>query len=254
VENSTGFGSRFGSPAEEVAYLKMIKEISGHQQRVYELLKLGLEEDDRVLDIGCGIWQSVRVFAGLGARSVGIDISGRTLASSPYGETRGRVSMANAYELPFGEGTFSKAMAVRALQWMDEPRRALAESFRVMKIGGGLVVAEVNWAAVEVGHEATDLTGRIVQGEHLGLPSPGLGPVIEELMVAAGYANVAAEVLIDELPNSLAVEAIRLADMVQLAVDRGEVGSENGAWWLESVRESGGVTRVPVVIAKGYKR
>ncbi len=45
----------------------------------------------------------------------------------------------DAYDLPFGDGTIDKVVCVNVLQTMKEPKRAIAESHRVLREGGEMV-------------------------------------------------------------------------------------------------------------------
>jgi SAM-dependent methyltransferase len=110
------------------------------------LRSLGLPESSRVLDLGCGAGTYVRLLAGLGHRAIGLDYSlpslERARAADPEGA--GAYVSGEAYQLPFGDGTFDLVVSIGVLQALAEPEAALAEIARVARPGGVVVVEGLN--------------------------------------------------------------------------------------------------------------
>jgi 7,8-dihydropterin-6-yl-methyl-4-(beta-D-ribofuranosyl)aminobenzene 5'-phosphate synthase len=94
-----------------------------------------------VLEIGCGTAHFTRWLNDLGLAAVGLDLSAamltqaRTLDSVPL--VRG-----DAYRLPFADGAFDLATLVTTLEFLEQPREALAEALRVAR--SGLVLGVLN--------------------------------------------------------------------------------------------------------------
>jgi SAM-dependent methyltransferase len=92
----------------------------------------------RVLDLGCGAGTEVGFLAGLGARSVGIDLSvdALTIASAEHGS--GRFVQADVTELPFTAGSFDAALDRGCLHYLPRDARAryATEVARVLRPGG----------------------------------------------------------------------------------------------------------------------
>ncbi len=86
----------------------------------------------RILDVGCGPGLLPALFAHKGCHSFGIDIDFELLAShlSPS------LAAADAFSLPFLEGTFDFVTGVNLLFLLDDPARALLEMARVLKPTG----------------------------------------------------------------------------------------------------------------------
>ena len=78
----------------------------------------------RVLDLGCGAGTEVGFLAGLGATSVGIDLSvdALTIASAEHGSAR--FVQADATQLPFAAGSFEAALDRGCLHYLPRDGRA----------------------------------------------------------------------------------------------------------------------------------
>ena len=84
----------------------------------------------RLLDIGCGEKPYKQLFAPFVAEHVGVDHP-----ESPHALTSVDV-LATAYEISLDSGTFDTALMSELLEHLEEPQRALAEAFRLLKPNG----------------------------------------------------------------------------------------------------------------------
>ena len=120
---------------------------------------LRLPERARVLELGCGGGTYVRLLAGLGYRTVGLDYSVpsllRAVAADPG--KKGVYLAGEAYGLPFAAGAFDLVVTIGVMQALSEPARALAEMRRVLRPGGALVMEALN------GQAAVALARRTIQ-------------------------------------------------------------------------------------------
>ena len=124
-----------------------------------------LREGMSVLDVGCGpatvtVDLAERVVDG---RVVGVDASAAVLDSARELATqRGTANItfqqANAYELPFADGTFDVVYAHQLLQHLSDPVAALREMKRVAKPGGLVAVRDADYAAMTWYPESPGLT------------------------------------------------------------------------------------------------
>ncbi|HKZ05051.1 MAG TPA: methyltransferase domain-containing protein [Methylomirabilota bacterium] len=107
---------------------------------------MGLPERARALELGCGGGTYVRLLAGLGHRTVGLDYSvpslQRALAADPG--RKGVYLAGEAYDLPFPAATFDLVVSIGVLQALSDPGRAIAEMSRVLRPGGAVVVEALN--------------------------------------------------------------------------------------------------------------
>src|SRR5690625_1059578 len=114
-----------------------------------EAVRLGLEGNPRdVLDVATGTGDLAFELAGHGpGRSItGLDFSAGMLelarrknAAGGFGVT---FTEGDAQELPFADCSFDLVMIAYGLRNLEEPRRGLAEFYRVLRPGGRLVVLE----------------------------------------------------------------------------------------------------------------
>ena len=114
----------------------------------------------RVLDVGCGTGDFLRVLAPLVApgTAVGIDLS-ETMIAEAQRRTSGSTSnvsfrVGNALDLPFDSGSFDRVLATQVLLHIPDPWAALAEVCRVLTPAGLVAFGEIDWGTVAV--ECTD--------------------------------------------------------------------------------------------------
>lgn len=91
---------------------------------------------DRLLDIGCGAGASLKPFLGRGIQLTGVDPSPYMLdiAKKNVGH-RVDLRRASAEDLPFEDNSFDYAVFCLSLEFMEDPKKALAEACRVAKDG-----------------------------------------------------------------------------------------------------------------------
>ncbi len=91
---------------------------------------------ERLLDIGCGAGASLMPFIGKGIQLTGVDPSPYMLdiAKKNVGH-RVDLHRKHAEDLPFEDNSFEYATLCLSLEFVDDPRKALAEACRVAKDG-----------------------------------------------------------------------------------------------------------------------
>lgn len=90
----------------------------------------------RLIDIGCGTGNSLLPFIGKGAYLTGVDPSPYMLDIA-HARVGNRVDLHRAYaeDLPFDDNFFHYACLCLTLEFVDDPKKALAEACRVAKDG-----------------------------------------------------------------------------------------------------------------------
>lgn len=98
-----------------------------------------------VLDVGCGTGRWLRRYEKLGLRVTGIDATARMLSLAKQQGTGCALVRAESFRLPFGDCTFDAVSDVTVIQHVvpDAQPRALAETLRVLKPGGRLILMEL---------------------------------------------------------------------------------------------------------------
>ncbi|MEN6479023.1 MAG: class I SAM-dependent methyltransferase [Anaerolineales bacterium] len=88
-----------------------------------------------VLDLGCGTGHFTRWFGEQGLSVVGLDASAAMLAQARAISAELALLRGDMEHLPFGDGAFDLVVLVTALEFVADPRAALAEAWRVSRQG-----------------------------------------------------------------------------------------------------------------------
>lgn len=105
----------------------------------------------RVLDVGCGTGDHVRIMAPLVApgAAIGIDLSATLIACAlrraVHGLSHVSFQVGDACELPFADAAFDRVVANQVLLHLADPWRAVEEMRRVLGPGGLLSIGEWDW-------------------------------------------------------------------------------------------------------------
>lgn len=100
---------------------------------------------ERILDLGAGTASSSASLAASGAEIVAADFSAGMLEEGRrrHGELPNlSFVQADAMDLPFGDAEFDAVTMSYAIRNVNDPKKVLAELFRVTKPGGRLVITE----------------------------------------------------------------------------------------------------------------
>lgn len=126
----------------------------------------------RVLDLAAGTGTSSAAIAKFGAHVVAADFSEGMLAEGRKRHAENGLIefvFADATQLPFEDDSFDAATISYGLRNVNDPRKALAEMFRVVKPGGRVVIAEFSTPPAELVGAPYRLYGRYVLPKVAGL-------------------------------------------------------------------------------------
>jgi demethylmenaquinone methyltransferase / 2-methoxy-6-polyprenyl-1,4-benzoquinol methylase len=139
---------------DEVA--AMFDEVARHYDRTNSVLSVGNSRrwrvatvhavapkpGERILDIAAGTGTSSAALAKSGADVVAVDFSQGMIDVGRRKHPSITFALADASQLPFGDGEFDAVTISFGLRNIEDPLKALAEMYRVTKPGGRLVVCE----------------------------------------------------------------------------------------------------------------
>jgi ubiquinone/menaquinone biosynthesis C-methylase UbiE len=163
--------------------------------------RLSLSSGDRVLDVGCGTGDDVRMLAplvGPDGHVIGIDAS-ETMISVARDRSRAsslpvEFAVGEASKLDFSDNTFSACRCETVLMHLDgEPARAIAEMARVTRVGGRVVVSDFHWDALVIDHPDRILTRTIVHTACDTIRHGWIGSQLPRLMAHAGLIDIQVE-------------------------------------------------------------
>lgn len=106
---------------------------SSHLRRIDRLISIN--DDDRVLEVGCGQGHLTKALADRGVDIVGVDANPR---AAEVAATE-KVMCMRAESLDFDDATFDVILSVHAIEHIPPLEAALAEMTRVLKPGGNAV-------------------------------------------------------------------------------------------------------------------
>lgn len=241
--DSTGGAESFRTYLDAVTGVESVRAL---KRRSYRLLSP--EAGDRLLDVGCGTGDDVRILAeavGPDGAVVGVDNSSEMVeAARERTEEASAVSFraADAESLPFGDDAFDGARADRVLQHLERPREALAELCRITGPGGRVVVTDSDWGTLAVDAPDSDLealTARILDPEWSCARNGRLGRRLRRWEADAGLSEVevdAETVTVDDFET--ADEVLGLTGRVEAMCEAGALSVDEGDRWLEALRDA----------------
>jgi SAM-dependent methyltransferase len=95
---------------------------------------------ETILEVGCGTGHFSRYLASRSLRVVGMDRSPAMLTALRSGDSPIVVVQADAHRLPFRDRAVDAVLFVTSLEFLEDPRRALAEAVRIARHGLMLLV------------------------------------------------------------------------------------------------------------------
>jgi len=142
-------GSSVGRPgarirvAETMKYLRSCKTAFWKNIFRAELdyLAQHLKGTREVLSVGCGPAIMERALSGRGFRLTGLDVSQEALDRAPDDV---RTVVGRAEEMPFSDSSFDAAVYIASLQFIEDYRKALEQTARVLRPEGRLIVLLLN--------------------------------------------------------------------------------------------------------------
>ena len=176
-----------------------LANIAGH------LRHLPVSSHSRVLDVGCGSGSMSRLIARSfpQAEVVGVDVREQYLdfaraRAREEGIRNLKFQSGDVFALPFPDASFDLVWSKYLLQWLREPRSALAEMKRVTKPGGFVVSCDYVGFGIEHYPIAPDFE-REVRDVMAALVDVNIGRKVASFMISLGFRDVSVEMETDTL-------------------------------------------------------
>jgi ubiquinone/menaquinone biosynthesis C-methylase UbiE len=166
-----------------------------------DFLVPSLDADARVLDLGCGDGSLSMGLASLVGQVVGVDAEEEFAEAVAYAAHQDvsnvEFQRGDVYRLAFPDGSFDACLCHSVLEALDRPIEALLGIKRVLRPGGVLGVASVEYDGLILGGPGAELVRefyRIRQElwQVTGSANPYLGRELRGLLAQAGYVEVVA--------------------------------------------------------------
>jgi len=189
------------NPGAFVTFLDARAGIEGEKQiKELELAMLELKPGHHVLDLGCGTGDDAREVAALvgpKGKVVGLDVSPTMIA-----EARKRTLSTDlpiefiegdALNLSFPSESFDRLRTDRVLVHLKEPGKALAEMVRVTKVGGRVVVSELDFGTQFLDSPHRETTRKVFTSFAARAASGWIGGALPRMLREAGLSDVECE-------------------------------------------------------------
>ncbi|MCP2343220.1 methyltransferase domain-containing protein [Actinomadura rupiterrae] len=208
--------------------------------RSYELL--GLVPDASVVDVGCGAGRAAAEMAERGARVVGVDPDERMIGVAAQRWPGAGFRLADAYALPFADGSLDGYRAEKVFHVLDDPARAVAEARRVLAPGGRIVLLGQDWDTILIESGDAELTRTIVHARADLVRTPRVVRGSRNLLLDADFTDVTVETRTWIFTGASAVPI--LADLAGKVRAAGAISDEQAEAWIAEQRDRGSRDRL----------
>jgi SAM-dependent methyltransferase len=154
--------------------------------------RIGLDSDDRFLDLGCGLGAALEHASTTGARTAGIDPSPPMVERAAERVPQAEVRIGSAESIPFEDDAFTAAISVSTYHHWADVDTGLMEVRRVLAPGGRLLIVE----------------RKLKRSSGHGLDDVG-GESLAQLLETNGYASVEVETIKVGRAEYVAVSAVK---------------------------------------------
>ena len=193
-EHSRTYALHSDEECERLEQQARMAGIQGH------LKYLEVPPRGRVLDAGCGPGSMARLIARLhpGVKVTGIDqrepyLEFARARAQAEGLRNTEFQQADVFALPFADGIFDVVWTKYLLQWLKEPKLALAELKRVTKPGGLLVSCD--FADFMIDHFPVDAQfDAQIRKVMPGLVDPNVGRKIASHLISLGLEDIQVDI------------------------------------------------------------
>lgn len=166
------------------------------RRRRLVLAALAAAPGERILDVGCGpgfYVADLLEHVGQDGSIVGVDSSPQMLAVARHrcaGHDNATFGEGNASSLPVEDASFDAALCVQVLEYVPDATAGLAEMHRALRVGGRIVVWDVDWATVSWHSSDQARMDRVLRAWEEHLVHPSLPRTLSTRLRSAGFDDV----------------------------------------------------------------
>lgn len=157
---------------------------------------LGAKAGERILDVGCGPgFYLAELLEEVGPEGslMGLDQSPQMLALAARrceGHPNVAVRQADASSLPIDDASFDAALSVQVLEFVPDVNQALAELHRALRVGGRLVVWDVDWTTLSWHSANSGRMERVLRAWDTHLTHPALPRTLAARLRHTGFDQI----------------------------------------------------------------
>jgi len=128
-----------------VVYNTDVRPFTSYPSKLTKYLfkRYGMEENSKILDIGCGRGEFLKGFMDSGMNGYGVDQS--SIAKSYFSEIKLKNSNIENDGLPFEDNYFDYIFSKSVIEHFYDPQKLVKEIFRVLKPGGLVITMCPSW-------------------------------------------------------------------------------------------------------------
>jgi arsenite methyltransferase len=227
--------------------LQMYRTPDIQAQRQEFLRFVNTSTGKRILDVGSGpgfLASDLATAVGSSGWVCGIDISDRMLelsksycAYQPWVEFR----KAKATHLPIPEQSFDVVISMQVLEYVDEVQSALSEIYRVLRVGGQVVIMDTDWNSLVWYSASPEKANRILAEWSNHVADPYLPRTLSRQLLEAGFQVERQHILpIFNPVYDVNTFSNRLIDLiVSFVMDRGNIPQDEVGAWAQELRALG---------------
>lgn len=151
---------------------------------------------EEILELGSGNGILVRELieaVGPEGRVAGLDASDAILEMARHICPKGEFLHGDALDLPFVRETFDAVVAAQVFCFLDDVDCAIAETYRVLKPGGRLIVLDTDWDTLIWQSDDPELMKRVMKVYQAVYTNAHLPRSLPQKLAHAGFSNVDVE-------------------------------------------------------------
>jgi ubiquinone/menaquinone biosynthesis C-methylase UbiE len=192
-----------------------------------------------VLDMGCGVGTDAFAVAqsvGPGGHVTGVDISETLIAEACRRAANLQLptsfEVGDVHALRFADGTFDAVRSERMLLHVPNPIHAMEELFRVLRSGGHMAMADLDWEMHFCNSDYKDLTRKIVMSFSDGMKNAWLGRRLPQLFKEAGFRDVSLSFHVIAFPYAF-VRLLLGGHVAHMVASGALSGRDADLWWTQ---------------------